>query len=221
MKRRSEAAKKNSGKGDIFIVSAPSGAGKTTLCQKLCVTVPFLRHSVSYTTRTRRQGEINNVHYTFVSKKKFKNMINRGKFAEWAVVHGNLYGTSTKRLEEVNKKGYDIILDIDTQGAMQLKRKLKNAVYIFILPPSLKTLEKRLRGRMSELSEEIKNRLMRAKEEIARYKDYDYIVINDDLKKALRELESIVIARSLRTAKIDSRLIKKLKADSLMRKISG
>ncbi len=190
------------GKGELFIISAPSGTGKTTLCQKLSAIVPRLKHSISYTTRPPRKGEINNVHYTFVSKKKFRAMINKGEFTEWAVVHGNLYGTSTKRLLEISKRGYDIILDIDTQGAMQMKRRFKNGIYIFILPPSMKILEKRLRARMSELTQEIKNRLEKAKEEIVNYKNYDYIVINDNLKKALRELESIVIARRLRTAKV-------------------
>lgn len=199
------------GKRELFIISAPSGAGKTTLCQKLRAIVPRLKHSVSYTTRPPRKGEINNIHYTFISKKKFKSMINKGEFAEWAVVHGNLYGTSTKRLSEISKRGYDIILDIDTQGAIQIKRRFKNAVYIFILPPSMKILEKRLRTRMSELTQEIKNRLQKAKEEIVDYKNYDYIIINDNLKKALRELGSIVIARRLMAHKVNSKWIEKLK----------
>lgn len=207
MGRRSKVYQKLIGKGELFIVSAPSGAGKTTLCQRLSAIVPRLKHSISYTTRPPRKGEINNVHYTFVSKKRFKTLLNKGGFAEWAVVHGNLYGTSTKRLMEISKRGYDIILDIDTQGAMQMKRKFKDAVYIFIFPPSIKILEKRLRTRMSESTQEIKNRLEKAKEEIVNYKNYDYIVVNNDFKKALRELESIVIARRLRTAKVDSRLI--------------
>jgi guanylate kinase len=134
-------------------------------------------------------------------------LLNKGGFAEWAVVHGNLYGTSIKRLMGASKRGYDIILDIDTQGAMQMKRKFKDAVYIFILPPSIKILKKRLRARMSESTQEIKNRLEKAKEEIVNYKNYDYIVVNNDFKKALKELESIVIARRLRTAKVNSRLI--------------
>jgi guanylate kinase len=184
--------------GELFIVSAPSGTGKTTLCRKLSSIVPRLKHSVSYTTRLPRKGEINNVHYTFVSEKKFKTMINKGEFAEWAVVHGNLYGTSIKRLIELNRKGYDIILDIDTQGARQMKRRFKDAVYIFVLPPSMKVLEKRLKSRMSESVHEIRKRLEKAKEEILNYKNYDYVIINDRLKKAVKELESIVIARRLR-----------------------
>lgn len=182
----------------IFVVSAPSGAGKTTLCQKVSNIIPNLKHSVSYTTRPPRKEEINNIHYTFVSKKKFKAMIQRGEFVEWAVVHGNLYGTSKKRLEELSKNGCDIILDIDTSGAAQVRSKFKDAVYIFILPPSLKVLEERLRGRMTESDEEIKKRINRAKEEIADYRNYDYVITNNELKKALRELESIIIAERLR-----------------------
>jgi guanylate kinase len=185
-------------RGKLFIVSAPSGAGKTTLCQALSRILKGLEHSVSYTTRSPRQGEINNVHYTFVTKNKFKEMIEKGAFAEWAVVHGNLYGTSVRRLQSLMKAGYDIILDIDTHGAHQMRRKFRDAVYIFILPPSFKALKERLKGRMSEPDEEIKKRLKRAKEEIASHKDYDYVIINDKFSKAIRALESIVIAEKHR-----------------------
>jgi len=201
--------RKRNAEGELYIISAPSGVGKTTLCQKLIKTVPRLKHSVSYTTRSPRKGEINNVHYTFISKNKFKAMINRGEFAEWAVVHGNLYGTSAKRLKEKIKKGYDIILDIDTQGAMQMRRRVQNASYIFVLPPSMKILKKRLHGRMSESSAEIKNRLKKSKDEIASYKNYDYIVVNDDFKKALRDLEFIVMSKRLMTNKVSPGWIKR------------
>jgi len=204
-------AQKPFGKRELFIVSAPSGAGKTTLCHKVSTVVPNLKHSVSYTTRAPRKGEINNVHYTFVSEKKFKSMINRGEFAEWAVVHGNLYGTSIKKLKVLSKKGYDIILDIDTQGARQMRRRFKDAVYIFVLPPSIKVLKERLRLRMSESLREIRRRIKRAKEEILNCKNYDYVIINDDLKKAVRDLESIIIARRLRTNKTAPKWLEKLK----------
>jgi guanylate kinase len=138
-------------------------------------------------------------------------MIKKEEFAEWSVVHGNLYGTPAKRLIQITKKGYDIILDIDTQGAMQMRRRFKNAVYIFILPPSMKILEKRLKGRRSESTPEMKKRLERAKEEIAEYKNYDYIVVNDDFNKALRELESIIMSKRLGVAKVDPKWIKNLK----------
>ncbi|MBI4698279.1 MAG: guanylate kinase [Nitrospirae bacterium] len=201
---------RHSGRGELFIVSAPSGAGKTTICRKLMKIVPRLKHSVSYTTRAPREGEVNNVHYTFISEKKFKSMIARGEFAEWAVVHGNLYGTSVKRLKELNSKGYDIILDVDTQGAAQMRRVFREAVFIFILPPSMRILEKRLRSRMSESEAEVKIRLERAMGEILNYKNYDYIIINDDLKKAVKEMVSIITAGRLRTSRVNSPIIKNI-----------
>jgi len=200
-----------SAKGRLFIVSAPSGTGKTTLCRKLTASIPKLRFSVSYTTRPKRKGEINNVHYSFVNEKRFKDMIAKGEFAEWAMVHGNLYGTSIKRLKELIGKGYDVILDIDTQGALQMRRLFKDAVYIFLVPPSMKELENRLKGRMSESDEAIKSRLKRAREEIISYKNYDYVVVNDYLKKAIEDVTSIIMAARLKTDRFDSRWIKKLK----------
>ncbi len=194
----------------MFVISAPSGAGKTTLCRELLKNNPELKLSVSYTTRAPRDGEINNVDYTFVSESKFKNMIDKGEFAEWAMVHGNLYGTSIKRLKKLNKEGYDIILDIDTHGALQLKTTYESAVYIFILPPSMQILKKRLIGRKTESKEKIAKRLDNAKAEIASYKNYNYIVINDKLKKTYRDLESIIIATKLKTTSIDHKWIKEL-----------
>jgi guanylate kinase len=208
--RRKTAKKKAVKKGALFIVSAPSGAGKTTLCQKLVKKLPALEHSVSYTTRQPRKGEKNNVHYHFVTRKRFMKMIENGEFAEWATVHGNLYGTSIKKLRESNDRGYDIILDIDVQGASQMRRTFKDAFYIFIMPPSLKTLKERLSGRGSDTREVIKRRLDIARDEMACYRDYDYVIINDDLKKALSELESIVVSARLRTERADHVRIDKL-----------
>ena len=211
MDKKTKTIKEFQGNGELFIVSAPSGAGKTTLCRKLCAIVPRLKYSVSYTTRPRRKGEINNVHYTFINEKKFKDMIRKEEFAEWAVVHGNLYGTSIRRLKELLKRGYDIILDIDVQGAVQMKRRIKDAVYIFVLPPSMKVLQKRLKFRRSDSAEQIKRRLEKAREEILSYRNYDYVIINNKLGKAVRELESIILARRLGINRFNSRLIKKLK----------
>ncbi len=202
--------KSKKGEGTLFIISAPSGAGKTTLCQELSKIVPGLRHSVSYTTRLPRKGERNNTHYSFISEPEFKNMIDKNEFAEWAMVHGSLYGTSIKRLEKTIKEGYDIILDIDTHGAVQMQRKYKDGVYIFILPPSMKALKKRLMNRMTESRNEVKKRLDKAKEEIADYKNYDYIIINDKFEKALMYLKSIIIAARLRRPNADHIWIKKL-----------
>lgn len=189
--------------GTLFVVSAPSGAGKSTLCQKLIRKMPSLKLSVSYTTRPPRRGEINDVHYTFISEKKFKGMIDRKEFAEWAVVHGNLYGTSIKRLRKLNREGYDIILDIDVHGAMQLKKTYNNAAYIFILPPSMQALRKRLSQRKTDTKETVAVRIENAREEIAYYRDYDYVVINDKLDNAFKDLESIIVATKHRTAKAD------------------
>jgi guanylate kinase len=206
---KSRGSKKNK-KGTLFVISAPSGAGKTTLCRKLLRKMPDIQLSVSYTTRQPRKGEMNHVDYSFISKTKFMKMIEKGEFAEWATVHGNLYGTSIKRLKELNRAGYDIILDIDTHGAMQLKNKYGNAVYIFILPPSVEVLKERLVNRKTDSKDVIAKRLDNAKSEIAHYKEYDYIVVNDRLDKAYRELESVIISSRLRTSKVDPNWIKKV-----------
>ncbi len=204
-KIRSNQQNKNN--GTLFVISAPSGAGKTTLCRKILKKIPDIKLSVSYTTRQPRKGETNHVDYTFISKTKFMSMIDKGEFAEWATVHGNLYGTSLKRLEKLNREGYDIILDIDTHGAMQLKKTYANAVYIFILPPSVGILEERLVNRKTDSIDVIAKRIDNAKAEIAHSDDYDYIVVNNSLDKAYRELESIIISSRLRTSKVDPKWI--------------
>lgn len=166
--------------------------------------------SVSYTTREPRKGEKNDVHYSFISHKKFKSMIDKGEFAEWATVHGNLYGTSVKRLKKLNKEGYDIILDIDTRGASQIRKSYGNAVYVFILPPSTQVLKKRLVGRRTDSEETIATRLDNARAEIAQYVNYDYVVINDKIEDAYHELESIIVANKLEISNVDSKWIKDL-----------
>jgi len=194
--------------GLLFVISAPSGAGKTTLCKRLLDQFEDMKMSVSYTTRPPREGEVNDVDYTFVSERKFMGMIKRGEFAEWAVVHGYMYGTSLKRLRKLSREGYDIILDIDVRGAMQIKKNYENAIYIFILPPSISELRKRLISRGTDTDDVIEKRIKNAKEEISHYREYDYVIINDDLDRAYRELESIVIASRLRASGIDKRWVK-------------
>lgn len=191
------------GRGSLFIVSAPSGAGKTTLCKKLDSVLSNLRHSVSYTTRPPRPREVNNRDYTFIDEDAFRLMIERGEFAEWARVHGQLYGTSKKRLEELLNAGIDVILDIDTQGAMQIKEKYKEGIYIFILPPSMKALRERLEKRMANSKDEIELRLRKAVDEIKDYYKYDYVIVNDIFKEALKELEAIIISDRVSTKRIN------------------
>jgi guanylate kinase len=196
-------------RGNLFIVSAPSGAGKTSLCQKLTSDMPAVRHSVSFTTRKLRQGEVNDRDYTFVDEDEFLKMAEAGEFAEWARVHGNLYGTSKKRLEALRNEGIHIILDIDTQGAKEIRKAYDDGIYIFILPPSLNALKERLEKRMSNSAEEIALRLKRATEEIKNYTWYDYAIINNTFDEALSQLKAIVIAEDHRTKKIDPQWVEK------------
>lgn len=196
--------------GLLFVVSAPSGAGKTSLCRAITDALEKLTHSVSTTTRTPRDGEIDGRDYYFVGQERFREMIQAGDFAEWAEVHANLYGTSRRVLDEMVSKGLDVILDIDTQGAKQIKAKYATAVFIFILPPSLDILEERLRNRKSDPEDEIRRRMQRSREEIKDYAMYDYLIVNRDFDRALTELRSIVIAERCRTRIMDTTLIEEM-----------
>ncbi|MEW6571181.1 MAG: guanylate kinase [Nitrospirota bacterium] len=196
-------------RGNLFIVSAPSGAGKTTLCKKLVSALPDLKFSVSYTTRRPREGEVNNSDYTFVGREDFRAMINRGEFIEWSEIHGELYGTSRKRLQELVDLGNDVILDIDTQGATQLKEKSLEGTFIFILPPSLEILRKRLESRLTESREDIEKRLKRAIAEIRTYAEYDYVIINNILEQAIKELESVILSQRVNARTINHLWIEK------------
>jgi guanylate kinase len=196
--------------GLLFVVSAPSGAGKTSLCKALTASLENLTHSISYATRKPRPGEIDGRDYYFVSPERFQKMIDASDFAEWAEVHSNLYGTSRRVLDEMIIKGIDVILDIDTQGAKQIKAKYSSAVFIFIMPPSLAILEERLHNRKSDNIEEIKKRMRRAREEIKDFNMYDYVIINRDFERALTEIRSIVIAERCRTSLIDTAFIEGL-----------
>ncbi len=189
--------------GLLFVVSAPSGAGKTTLCRSLTGSLENLTHSISYTTRKPRKGETDGRDYYFVTEERFQEMVQAGDFAEWAQVHANLYGTSRRVLDDMRSEGLDVILDIDTQGAKQIKGKYQEAVFIFIMPPSLEILEERLRNRKSDREDEIKKRMLRARDEIRDYTLYDYIIVNRDYERALAELRSIVIAERCQTRLVD------------------
>ncbi len=190
------------------MVSAPSGAGKTTLCRKLRDAFPDLKFSVSYTTRKPREGEIDDVHYTFVDEDEFRSMITDGEFVEWAQVHGNFYGTSKKRIEDMMNKGFDVLLDIDVHGARQIRERFPDSVLIFVLPPSIDELKKRLSGRMTDSEDVIKKRLKNAADEISGYKNYDYVIINDLFEDALKEMVAVVVAERARTSKIDEELVR-------------
>ena len=184
--------------GLLFVISAPSGAGKTTLCREVMRRVPDLRLSVSYTTRQPRTGEVEGRDYWFVTESVFQRMIQEGAFVEWARVHGHLYGTAREDLQHLMAAGTDVLLDIDTQGARQIRQSVPGGVFIFVLPPSWDVLQKRLRGRNADQEEEIQRRLARAREEIAEYRQYDYVIINEDLEDAVRDLESILFAERCR-----------------------
>ncbi|HHW20707.1 MAG TPA: guanylate kinase [Thermodesulfovibrio thiophilus] len=190
-------------KGIIFVISAPSGTGKTTLCEKLLKLLPDLKLSISHTTRKPRNGERNGINYYFIDKETFKKMIDTDEFVEWAEVYGNFYGTSKKAINSLISNGYDILLDIDTKGAKNIKKLYPDSVLIFILPPSLDELERRLINR-NEDNNVIKLRLSKASQEISQYKFYDYVVINDNIEQASSNLLCIIHAERLKTKRIDN-----------------
>jgi guanylate kinase len=185
--------------GLTIILSAPSGAGKTSLCRELFKIFPDIKESISYTTRKPRPGEVEGEAYHFVSNDEFSKMVDEDAFAEWALVHGNLYGTALSTLEEARKNGVDLVLDIDCQGALRLKEQFDGGVYVFILPPSMEELRRRLESRSSDAQEVIERRIVRAADEIKEARWYDFIIINDDFDVACRELAAIVIAHRRKT----------------------
>lgn len=184
--------------GNLIIVSAPSGAGKTTLVGEVLKRDSRIKTSVSFTSRAPRSGEQNGVHYNFVSRDQFRAMMERGDFLEWAEVHGNLYGTSRRLVEQLRGEGFDVILTIDVQGAEQARRLFPDAVRVFILPPSYQTLFDRLDARGANGSEDLQTRLRNAIDELAQYENFDYAIINDDLAQATDELAAIILAERCR-----------------------
>jgi len=187
--------------GTLFIVAAPSGAGKTTLVGRLMAEDAQVVHSISYTTRGPRPGEQDGREYHFIDVQKFLAMRERGEFAEWAEVHGNFYGTSRLWLEKRMEAGDDMLLEIDWQGAQQVRRQFPEAVGIFILPPSLAELEKRLRGRGSDSEDVIARRIAGALGEMRHVAEFDFVIINNDLDVALSDLKAAVAASRLRCAR--------------------
>jgi len=190
-------------RGILFIISAPSGTGKTTLCKQLTSTVPGLWHSISYTTRKPRAGEEHGREYFFIGETEFQQMVDRNEFVEWARVYGHLYGTPRKTLIDQMEQGIDVLLEIDVQGAIQVKKKFEDAVSIFLLPPSMQVLRSRLQNRASDTPEEILRRLQKVKEEVWSYREYAYVVRNEDLSQSLHELESVFLAERLKTKRLN------------------
>lgn len=182
---------KNSNK-KLFVISGSSGVGKGTVLKGFLDKNPNFMLSISCTTRAPRKGETEGVNYFFISKEEFQNCIDNGKFLEWAEFAGNRYGTKRKYIKQCLEEGKDIILEIETQGALQVKKQMPEAVLIFICPPSLETLENRLRGRHTEDEATIQKRLNEVKTEIERAANFDYKVVNDDLEKAIADLEKII-----------------------------
>jgi guanylate kinase len=175
----------------IYVISGPSGCGKSTLIDRALVDLKDIYFSVSHTTREKRDGEAEGKDYYYISREKFQKMVQKKEFIEWAVVHGACYGTSKKELERKQTRG-DVILDIDVQGAMQVRQKIRKAIFIFILPPRYQELKKRLKNRGLDSAVAMRKRLARARQEIWSYSRFDYIVVNDELEKAVADLESII-----------------------------
>jgi guanylate kinase len=190
------------GKGSLFVISAPSGAGKTTVCHRVLESIPDLAYSISHTTRPPRYGEKDGVDYFFVSEDEFLRMREREDFLEWALVHNNYYGTAKRQISDCLGSGKDILLDIDIQGARQVRDQLSEAILIFILPPAWEVLEERLRKRQSDDEEAFKLRMANARNEVRAIREYDYIIINDDLDEAVRNFKAIVQAERCRRPRV-------------------
>ena len=188
----------SSRRGLLFIVSAPSGTGKTTLVERLVQVVPRLRLSRSYTSRTARTGEHDGVDYNFISREQFEAMIAQQAFLEWADVFGNYYGTSLADTEQCLAAGEDVVLVIDVQGARQVRGRGIETVGVFVLPPSAEVLESRLRGRSKDSEEQMRRRLEVARTEVGEFAQYEYVVVNDDLDGAVNRMRAIVMAERAR-----------------------
>jgi len=186
--------------GTLYIVAAPSGAGKTSLTRALLEQEPDIALSVSYTSRAPRPNEVDGVHYHFVSRSLFEEMIRRGEFFEHAVVHGDLKGTARTAVERTLAQGKDVLLEIDWQGARQVRAQMPDTVSIFILPPSRAELERRLRARAADSEEVIRRRLTDSRADIAHAQEFDYLIVNDEFATALAEMHAIVKNRQLRSA---------------------
>jgi guanylate kinase len=195
---KSPTTAKGGYKGILFVISSPSGGGKGTLIRRLLETVLGVGYSVSWTTRAPRPGEVDGVNYRFVSEEEFSKMRQANGFLEWAVVHGNLYGTARAAVKKEMAQGRDIILEIDVQGARAVRKAMRSVVSVFIFPPSFEVLRKRLTARMTERPEELELRLANARGEVEQYKYFDYIILNDEVERAAAQLAAVVLAERAR-----------------------
>ena len=192
----------NMAKGLFIVVSAPSGAGKSSICQRFMQICPEVKFSVSYTSRTPRPNEVNGKDYYFISREEFQARIDQGEFVEWIENYGNLYGSSRRTIETVLHDGQDLLLDVEPRGAKNIKQKFKGGVYVFVLPPSRIELLKRLEGRGCETPEVIQNRYAQAESELKEISIYDYVIINKDLETAVRQLTSIYVAEKCKRSRL-------------------
>ena len=186
-------------KGQLFVITAPSGTGKNTIIEMVRKDLKGLGYSISHTTRAPRKGEIDGVHYYFVGKKQFKKMIQAQEFVEWAVVYNELYGTSISSVRSAQVSGKDVLLDLDLQGARQIKKRFPDSTSIFIVPPSLQTLRERLEKRSSYDGTDIDLRMTEAVQEIRECRNFDFLIVNDDLRQAVREVEAVIVAIKAQT----------------------
>lgn len=203
---------KKMNKGLLFVVSAPSGTGKTTLCRAMTRIFPGLHYSISHTTRQQRPGDENGKDYHFISPQEFQQRIDRSEFVEWAEIYGHRYGTSRAVVEKVLEEGRDVILDIDGQGAKQIHDKKLPGAFIFLLPPSLEELERRLSSRRTERKAAMEERLRKAKAEMAEAYWYDYLIVNDELEKAQEQLQAVILAEHCRRERMSEFLAEILTA---------
>jgi len=198
----SSPVERRTARGQLFIVSAPSGTGKTTLVERLVQCVPDLRLSRSYTSRPARVGEQDGVDYNFITRERFDVMVREGQFLEWADVFGNYYGTSVADTEAMLARGEDVVLVIDVQGARQVRSRGIETIDIFVLPPSAAVLGQRLRGRSKDSEEQIRRRLQVASAEVDEYSQYEYVVVNDEIEAAVGRLQSIIGAERARVKRV-------------------
>ena len=187
--------------GILFVMSGPSGAGKTTIVKGALSELEDLEFSISYTTRPWRQGEKNGKDYFFVDEEEFKALIGEGEFLEWQEVHGHLYGTSRHYVHSKTNSGVNVLFDVDVKGAMSIKKQVKDAVFVFVAPPSFKELKERLVKRHTENQKDLKKRIEDAKHELSQIAEFDYLIVNNDVQQSIKQLESIIIAEQIKVSR--------------------